>query len=101
MRDYISIGCVPHGENCEQLGPNYNPVKAKQECKALIGQLRRIYGDEPFGARLSVKSFSHDFGTYMEVVCYYDDEVEESMNYAFSCEDIPEFWDEEAKKELI
>jgi hypothetical protein len=99
-RDFVDVGCTPHEEDCEQLGPDYNPVRAKAECKALIGQLRRMYGEEPFGARLKVTSNPHDFGTYYEVVCEYNDTNEEAANYAFGCEDIPDHWDYEAKKEL-
>ena len=100
MRDYLEIGSVPADEQCEQLGPNYDEKKARKECRVFINQLRRIHGPEPFGANLKVKSNPHDFGTYYEVACYYDDENEEAMNYAFNCEDIPENWDDEAKREL-
>ena len=103
MRDYIAIGSSPVDEDCAQVGSTEYDYyeRAKRECTAFIHQLRRQFGEEPPSARLSVKSFSHDFGTYYEVVCYYDDEDEESMDYAFKLEaETPNEWDEKAKLEL-
>lgn len=102
MRDYVDIGSVPSGEKCQQLGADdYDPTKAVKECRAFIAQLRRQFGPEPMSARLSVMANPHDFGTYHEVVCYFDDMDEEGANYAFQLEgEMPEWWDEEALKEL-
>lgn len=100
MRDYVDIGSVPAAEDCEQLGPNYDPTKARRECRAFINQLRRQFGEEPGSARLAIKSNPHDFGTYMEVVCYYDDRDDQGSEYAWACEDMPEHWDAEALAEL-
>jgi hypothetical protein len=101
MRDYLEIGSTPAEEDCEQLGPNYRPERARQECQAFIHQLRRQFGEEPADASLRVKGSSHDFGLYLEVVCYYDPNDEESTEYAFKCEgEAWTEWDEEARKEL-
>jgi len=99
-RDFVSIGCTPAGENCESLGPNYDPIKAKQECVAFMRQLRRVFGEEPQGARLRIKSNPHDFGSYLEVICEYDENNEVASDYAFECENLPESWDTQAKIEL-
>lgn len=102
MRDYLTIGPTPAEEECEQIGsPNYSASKAKIESQVFINQIRRTLGEEPFGAALRVKSFPHDFGTYTEVVCYFEDSNEKATEYAFKCEsESPGFWDEEAKREL-
>lgn len=102
MRDYIEIGPTPCDEQCQQVGmPSYDSEKANAECWAFLNQIRRIMGDEPDGARLSVKAFSHDFGTYREVVCYYDDAFAEAVEYAYKCEaNSPSNWDGPAKREL-
>jgi len=35
------------------------------------------------------------------VVCNYEDSIQEAIDYAMRCEsECPEYWDEEAKKEL-
>lgn len=101
MRDYVDIGPTPPNEDCEQVGEHYNSRKARQECQAYIHQLRRFFGEEPEGARLSIKTHPHDFGSYTDVVCYYDTDIEASVEYAFKCEsDGPSDWDDQALIEL-
>lgn len=94
MRDFVYIGSTPCDEPCEQLGPEYNRDKARRECHVFINQLRRMFGMEPDGAELCVKSERHDFGTYLEVICYFDDAKQASVDYAFRCEgEAPANWD--------
>lgn len=94
MRDYINIGSTPCEESCEQV-PYKDPGKAKRECLQYIEAIRKKLGNEPQGAQLKIKSFEHDFGTYHEVVCYFDDTLEESQEYAFKCEgESPATWAE-------
>lgn len=101
MRDYIALGPTPAGEECEQVGPDYDPVQARKESAIFIKQLRRVNGPEPEGARLAQKVFAHDFGSYNEVVCYFDDTYQAAIDYAFKCEaNYPECWDKIAKEEL-
>lgn len=100
--DYIEISSVPFEEPCVQVGsPDYSKW-ARIECNALINQLRRVHGSEPLGARLVVRSNPHDFGTYYEVACKYDDQNELAAEYAFACENGEGIatWDREAKEEL-
>lgn len=95
MRDYLSIGSTPCDEECAQVGTENYAARAKEECRRFIGALRATLGEEPEGASLAVKSFPHDFGTYYEVVCWYDDENEASADYAYKCEsDGPSEWPE-------
>lgn len=94
MQDYLSIGSTPCDEPCEQLGPNYDASKARAECRRYIDLIRATMGPEPEGARLAVKSFEHDFGTYMEVVCYFNEENEKAVDYAYDCESsAPATWE--------
>ena len=100
-RDYIDIGPCPPDEECEQVGPNYDSVKARRQMDAYIRQLRRELGPEPEGARLAIKSHPHDFGSYSDVVCYYDTDNEAAAEYAFKCEgEGPANWDDKALIEL-
>ena len=93
-RDYLNIGPVPCEEDCESLGPNYDPMKAKEECRRFAALIIEHCGEPPEGCSLRVKSFQHDFGTYYEVVAIYDDNDELAMDYAFHCEgDSPARWD--------
>jgi len=73
----------------------------RRETRVFLGQLHRQFGTSPGTARLGVKSFPHDFGTYHEVVCSFDDTDEIGMDFAYRLEnECPESWDEQAKVEL-
>ncbi|MFA5166670.1 MAG: hypothetical protein WC449_05295 [Candidatus Paceibacterota bacterium] len=86
MRDYINIGSTPPEEDCAQVGSEDYGNKSRLECCLYKLALRRFLGVEPEGALLQIKQFPHDFGYYKEVVCYYDDQLPASVDYAFSCE---------------
>jgi hypothetical protein len=61
----------------------------------------RSVDPEPTGARLAVKSFLHDFGDYLEVVCYFDENLPDSVEYALHCEaNLPATWDDESRTPL-
>jgi len=95
MRDYVSLGSAPYGEECAQVGEENYAQRAIKECKRFIQLIRSVFGPEPDGAKLSVKAFNHDFGTYYEVVCYFDEESPKAIEYAFKCEEhVPERWTE-------
>ena len=101
MIDYISIGSSPSDESCAQVGSDDYDAQSRKECIAFQGQLRRHFDSEPKSARLSIKSFPHDFGTYREVVCYYDDDDDIGRDYAYKLEsESPARWDKIAKEEL-
>jgi hypothetical protein len=101
MRDYVYIGSTPSAEDCQQVGETYDKWKARLECEVFRNQIRRQLGKEPEGARLKLKTEYHDFGSYIELVCEFDDELPESVDYAFRCEsDAPEHWDVQSVIEL-
>ena len=98
MRDYLSIGPSPCDEDCVQLGTEGYYERAKDECKRFIKLIRKVCGPEPEGstAMLGIKSNMHDFGDYLDVVCYFDDQDELGMKYAFHVEgNTPETWDDD------
>ena len=65
MRDYFSIGPTPSEEDCAYVGqPDYRR-KAIAECSRFIELIRERLGSEPAGVELAIKSFPHDFGTYV------------------------------------
>lgn len=99
---YLEIGATPHGEACAQVGStDYDSAALMRlECRAYINQLRRLYGPEPAGAALVIKTNQHDFGSYKEVAVNYDEENEAAVSYAFLVEEGAEFWDDPAKAEL-
>lgn len=101
MGDYLEIGSSPYEEDCAQVGSENYRARALLEYRAYISQLRREFGPEPAGARLRIKANAHDFGTYHEVVCDFDDTLAGSVDYAYRLEsDGPARWDNEALAEL-
>ena len=94
MQDFITLGTAPIDERCAQLGQNDYDDKVKGECRRFIRLLRQTFGDEPPGARFAIRDFAHDFGTYYEVVVFFDTDDEEAAHYACRCEDeLPATWE--------
>ena len=85
MRNFETIGCTPHDEPCAQVGSEGYAQRARVECQQFMKQITKHY-PEPDNGWLKIKSFGHDFGTYYEVVACFDDEDEESTNWAFDIE---------------
>lgn len=92
-RDRVELGPTPSDEDCAQVGTDNYRERAFEECRKYIALIRQKMGTEPRGARLKITSNPHDFGTYYEVVCEYDDQFPRSVDYAFACEsDGPQTW---------
>lgn len=84
MKDFINIGSTPFEEDCAQVGSdNYEQV-SRIECNRYRDLLKELY---PAG-NFKVKSFPHDFGSYLEVVAYYDedDENQDAIHAAYEAE---------------
>jgi hypothetical protein len=100
-QDYMTIGSSPIEERCAQVGQDNYDQCAKVECRIFIEQLKRQFGLPPGTARLAVKGFPHDFGTYYEVVVWYLPDNEEEANYAFKLEgETPGIWDDTSQKAI-
>ena len=96
MIDYIYIGSTPTNEDCLQVG-QATPDQMRTETAIFKRQLQRLFPT----ADLRIKAERHDFGTYYEVVVYYDSADENAVNLAYQIEsETPQFWDDEAKEEL-
>ena len=85
MRDYITLSSTPYEEDCAQVGSEDYAARAKDECSRFMTQILRHYPN-PAKGMLATKSFPHDFGSYYEVVAYFDDADEESTRWAYSIE---------------
>jgi hypothetical protein len=93
--DILYCGPVPCEEDTAQTGKTDDWAKYQRiECEAYIQALRNAFGPEPEGARLRVKTESHDFGSYKEVVCDYDGNVEAAAAYASKCEEGLTCWED-------
>ena len=95
MLDHLYIGPSPSDEDCAQIGITEGAQRLNRiECEAYIEALRKVYGDEPEGAYLESKAERHDFGSYREVVCYYDTDNRDAALYAFKVESGLRTWEE-------
>jgi hypothetical protein len=91
--DYINIGPAPSGEMPIQVGADNYSELSRAECKRFIKLICKIHGDPPEGAKLIIKSFPHDFGSYLEVCAQYEEGNQKATDYAFLCEsETPEYW---------
>ena len=93
MKKDLSLGQTPRDEPGAQMGEAGYRVQALKECARFIALLRQTFGPEPDGARLHVRWFPHDCGAYVEVVCDYDTELPDAVDYAYRCEaEAPTTW---------
>ena len=97
---FVPLGPVPADEACAQAGDENYTTEVWKECNRFIALLRDTFGEEPVGALLCIQSAPHDFGTYYEVVCYYDPDIPASVDYAFRCErEAPTTWTDVENRE--
>lgn len=91
MRDYIELGPTPSGEDCAQVGTDKYPEQSLAESRRYCDMLQKKFPKANFG----IRSFPHDFGTYREVVVYFDDDVDGSLSVALDVErNLPETWED-------
>ena len=96
----LNIGSTPNEEECAQVGSADYYARAIKECRAYMAQIQKHY-PEPENGYLKLKGFPHDFGSYYEVVAYYDPEDTQASRWAFDIEGdalgVLSTWDEEFK----
>ena len=100
--DFIELGSTPCSENCAQVGQSDYTRHARIECQVYKHQLERQF-PVPDGTDCyyRVKSFSHDFGAYSEVIIYFNTSQDIATEFAFHVENnLPETWDPQAISEL-
>ena len=93
--DKVYLGPAPAEEECAQLGSDDYDRRARAECREYIAAIIAVCGEPPAGARLKVEAQAHDFGSYYEVVCQYDDQDPAAGDYAARCDErAPQHWPE-------
>ena len=94
MREEMAMtSTAPPEEQCVSVGEENYMARARAEAQRYIELIRKKLGPEPVGARLTIKSCPHDLGTYLDVVCVFDDQIDEAVEYAYRCEsDGPSNW---------
>jgi hypothetical protein len=84
MRSYLELGSAPVEEKCVQVSKTEYYLDAMiDEAYKYKELLEQKFSNRPEGTKFMVKSYSHDFGDYYEVVFVYDDENEEHEEYAY------------------
>lgn len=92
MIDYIELGPTPSEENCAQVGDDFYEKNAREECHRYLEQLIRQWGEKN-AHRFGIKRFPHDFGSYFEVVVYFDSDSEDDLDFAIKVENnLPAVW---------
>lgn len=95
MQDVYWLGPCPSEEDAVQVGSPDYATEARAQCKRYIEAIRKVCGPEPEGARLTIKSQPHDFGSYLEVAVVFDGNNKAAAEYASKCDEhSPRTWAE-------
>lgn len=101
MTDYIElVTTTPVDEPCAQVGMEDYINQARLEARTYIAQLQRVYGAAPVGSHFKIIRCPHDFGTYLDIRFFYDDEDQRHVAYMDNIEQGCERWDTDAIREL-
>lgn len=99
----LNLSPTPVAEDCAQVGSDNYHKQSRIETTVFKQQLYRMLEAEFEEVKITLLTVGHphDFGTYHDVEVKYDENSESSMNQAFWLENnLPEYWDEEAKQML-
>jgi hypothetical protein len=108
MINFSNLGSAPFGEKCTEWNADNYFYLAGKECNIYVRQLWRMLEklgthkeNAPDFFNIVIRSNPNDFGTYFEVAVRYNEDDKTSLNLAcYLSSNVPEFWDDEAKKEL-
>jgi hypothetical protein len=101
MLDYMELSqTTPCDEPCAQIGIENYMKRSRIEARAYIGQLQRTFGSAPVGSFFQIVRCPHDFGTYLDIRYYYDDEDQRHVAYLCEIDRGCDKWDDIALKEL-
>jgi len=97
MREFYDFDTTPYEVTGQMLGPNYDPVKAREEARETIKLLCRKFGQPPFGSVLKIASNAHDFGNYYSIRFVFNNADEEHIEYMnLRDNNWPKDWDDNA-----
>lgn len=101
MLDYMEISqTTPCDEPCVQIGSENYMKLSRLEARTYIDQLQRKFGSAPVGSFFKIVHCPHDFGTYLDIRYYYDDEDQRHVAYLCEIDRGCDKWDDVALKEL-
>jgi hypothetical protein len=103
MYDYVDLGSAPSEEECVQVSRDgfYLPAM-RAECKRYRELLETKFPvPDGLEAWYSIKSFPHDFGTYLTVCCVYSTLDPAAEEWAWDLEDkTPTHWESIQEREV-
>lgn len=101
MLDYIHLSqTTPCNETCAQVGGEDYMTDARIEARVYIDQLTRTFGKNPEGSFFKLVRCPHDFGTYLDIRFYYDDEDQHHVLFMSKVESGCECWDDQSLLDL-
>ena len=93
--EFVDLGSAPAAEASVGSRGKRDWKCTYRQCRAYVGQLRRIFGPAPSGAGFSIRCQRHRQMLRLYVVCWYDADDEPAVDYAFRCAvAVPAFWDD-------
>ena len=88
--DYLELGPVPADEDCQQVGmDSYDYHKDIADLRRYKAMLQKRWPT----AHFTIKAFPHEFGTYREIVVYFDDDDEDAIAYDVEA-NLPQTWND-------
>jgi hypothetical protein len=92
--EHYSLGPSPVDEECVQVGSDNYLANAQKECKRYMELLEKKF-DLLDGMYFQITYNAHDFGTYLDVEVFFNENDEEQLNYASYIEDnLPFTWED-------
>lgn len=101
MQAYIHLSqTTPCNEACAQVGSEDYMTNARTEARVYLDQLTRTFGKNPEGSFFKVVRCQHDFGTYLDIRFYFDDEDQRHVLFMSNVESGCECWDDQSLLDL-
>lgn len=101
MKDYITLDSSPFNEKSAQVGQSNYRDAAFKELREFKRMMVEIWPPVNENCEYGIKGFPHDFGTYYELVSYFDDHDPISADWAYQAENkVPGWWDDAAMVKL-
>lgn len=95
--DFDLLSTTPPDEPCAQTDDANYHATATAEGIRYMKLLRESLGAEPVGSKMSLRRNPHDYGSYITVVYFFDDDNEEHWKYMHRLEEEgPQHWEQAA-----
>lgn len=92
MKDFYDFGTTPFDEDCVQVSSKVEYMtRMRDEASRMLAICKKLWPSLFW----SIQSNPHDFGSYLTLRCYYDDENEEQTKAFYDADNNwPSTWNE-------